>query len=74
SLKSITIPDSVTEVEEGSTFSICTSLEEIVFSRNIVKFPVLRYQNLNSLKRVVVPAGITREMLQLADGVELVTI
>ena len=60
-LESITIPNSVTKVDEyGRVFSFCENLSEVVVSENLTSIENLFFEGCSSLKKIVLPNSITR--------------
>ena len=59
SLESITIPSSVTEIEE-ETFRECSSLKEITIPGSITEISLGDFENCTSLKTVIILNGVRR--------------
>ncbi len=57
-VKSIKIPDSVVEINNGA-FSHCTALEEIVLSKNLKTIENGLFYGCSSLKSIVIPDSVT---------------
>ena len=58
-LKSITIPDSVTEIDEYA-FSGCQNLKQVVLPRNLKSIGFEAFCDCNSLESITIPDGVER--------------
>lgn len=56
-MKSIIIPDSVREIGT-STFSYCSSLEEVKLSKNLTSIPTSLFRYCDKLETIVIPNGV----------------
>ena len=57
-LKSVTIPSSVTCVDQN-TFNGCSSLEEIIIPASVTSIGSQAFQNCSSLMEITIPKGVT---------------
>ena len=58
SLKSITIPNSITVITENA-FANCTSLENIIISESVTSIEGGAFYNCTSLKSIIIPESVT---------------
>lgn len=58
SLKSIVIPDGVTEIPQH-TFRGCTGLEQVTLPANLTTIQQAAFQDCTSLKQITIPASLT---------------
>ena len=58
-IKSVTIPSTVKEIEEGS-FNYCTGLEKVVIPPSVKIIADAAFENCSSLKSIYIPASVKR--------------
>lgn len=57
-MKSIVIPDGITEVE-SCTFTYCSSLESITIPDSVIKIDESAFQECSNLKSIIIPDSVT---------------
>ena len=67
-LESIIVPDSITDLGEGSTFSNCSNLKKITLSKNITEIGDYTFANCEKLVEITIPDSVTNIGYGVFDG------